>query len=172
MYSMWTAKCSYLHKLYPPHNYSAAMQAMYDNTVFHPILRLSKYACLQPNHTANNHLGLNRYSLERWPWSHPDLQPCDVLPRAAQDTSSPPGFQSRQWTPKLKRAPLSPPKGVGMQFGPYKFSYARLEGRLLEWQYIYGSIPQNNSWVWKWYKGFERGNDKWMKQCNKRVEEN
>jgi hypothetical protein len=36
-------------------------------------------------------------------------------------------------------------------------SFARLEGRLLEWDYLYHKKPDNSSWIWDYYKGDETG---------------
>jgi hypothetical protein len=135
---------------------------MYDTTLNHTVLRNTKYACLKPNHDAPNYLGLGRYALERWPFSHPDVKPCDVLPFGEGKVE--PDFP-QDWKPILRRAPHEKPKAVGIQFGPYKASFARLAGRLFEWEYVYGKIPTNNSWVWKWYRGFEEGTDQYFEKC-------
>jgi hypothetical protein len=135
---------------------------MYDTTLNHSILKHSQYACLKPNHDAPNFWGLGRYALERWPFSHPDVKPCDVLPNG--EGSVEPGFP-QHWSPQLRRAPHDAPKAVGIQFGPYKSSFARLAGRLFEWNYVYGKQPNPHSWVWKWYQGYEEGINNLMTKC-------
>ena len=187
---MWTAKCSYLTRLYyPPSNYSNAMKEMYDNTLLHPVLGPTKYKCLQPAYTSNNHLGTNRYALERYPFSHPYVLPCDVYPiglkvmyegeedgrggggsssSSSQATNPSTAAAKTVWKATLKRSPTKKPRGIGLQNGPYKHSFARLDGRLFEWKYIYNNtIPKNTSWVWKYYQGgFEHGAKGWLERNN------
>ena len=175
---MWTAKCSYLTKLYyPPSNYSNAMKEMYDQTLLHPVLGPTKYKCLQPAYTSNNHLGINRYALERYPFSHPYVLPCDVYPigfkvmyegEEASSRTTTVAVEKTLWKPALKRSPTKKPRGVGLQNGPNKHSFARLDGRLFEWKYIYNNtIPKPTSWVWKYYQGgFEHGAKGWLKRNN------
>lgn len=135
---------------------------MYDTTLNHSVLRNTKYACLIPNTDAPNHLGLGRYALERWPFSHPDVKPCDVLPYGEGEVE--PDFPQK-WQPRLQRAPHKKPRSIGIQYGPYKASFARLAGRLHEWEYVYGKIPENKSWIWKWYRGYEEGPKKYLERC-------
>ena len=161
---MWTAKCSYLNQLYyPPSNYSNVMKELYSQTIFHPTLSQTKYKCLQPNHTSNNHLGTNRYSLERYPFSHPYVKPCDIIPASIKNLNL---DNIEKWKPtKLQRGPTKSPDKIGLQYGIYKTSFARLYGRLFEWDYIYNLKPPNNSWVYKYYKGgYEHGSKHWMQK--------
>ena len=139
---------------------------MYDTTLNHTVLQNTKYACLRPNHDAPNFLGLGRYALERWPFSHPDVRPCEVLPYGEGQVNS---TFPQEWSPILQKAPHQKPKTIGIQFGPYKSSFARLAGRLFEWNYVYGKQPSNTSWVWKWYRGFEEGTEKYMAKCQARA---
>ena len=166
---MWTARCSYIRGLYPPQHYAAKLQEMYDTTLNHSTLQYTSqdYVCLKPYHNAPNFWGLGRYAYERWPVSHPNVKPCEVL------ISVLPNAQKR---PQLRKAPYESAKSVGITKGPYKSSFARLQGRLFEWNYIYGNnntttggggggVPPNNSWIWKWYRGYEEGTPGFLKQC-------
>ena len=160
--NMWSTKCSYVSSsLMSPRIYSAALLSMYNVTLLHPNhSETGKYACLRPQSMAPNHLGIGRYSNERWIFSHPDVQPCDVLP---MHLGQAPSDVSQKWVPRLQRSPTS--KNQGFRFGPGKASYSRLVGRLFEWQYLYGKSPPNTSWIWKEFQNFQDGDDKWMASC-------
>jgi len=161
---MWTARCSYIRRLYPPQEYSARLQEMFDQTLNHSMLQYSPpYACLKPYHDAPNFWGIGRYSLERWSLSHPDVKPCDVLPIGEGQLSW--DEFPQQWTAQLQKAPRDNAKASGITTGPNKSTWARLAGRLFEWQWVYNSTPPANSWVWKWYKGYEEGTPGFLKFC-------
>ena len=164
-HSMWTARCSYIQGLHPPNNYSNMLEFMYDTTLNHSQLSHTKYACLRPTKQSPNYLGLGRYAYERWPFSHPKVKPCDVVEREGDIDA---GEFPQTWQPNFRRAPHSKPKQVGIQFGPYKTSFARLAGRLFEWEFMYGLKPTNHSWIWKWYSGYEVGAPALLKNCTKK----
>jgi hypothetical protein len=147
---------SYIKGLKAPTEYGQLLQSMYDNTVNHTTKRYEpQYRCLRPRDMSINHLGVGRYALERWAFSHPTVTPCDIL-RLKKDFTDL-DYSMGNWTPPgLRRAPRLSPKAIGLW--TYKTSFARLEGRLFEWNYIYGMAPANSSWVWDWYRGnYERG---------------
>lgn len=151
--NMWSAKCSYVRHLISPKNYATAMAQMYSETLLHPTLGPSQYACLRPIHIQDNHLGLGRFAFERWIWSHPDVVPADVIPmRKINFTEFPP-----RWKPFLSRALKGSPKRMHLHRGFGESSFARLEGRLFEWRYLYHKEPTNSSWIWDYYKGYESG---------------
>jgi hypothetical protein len=148
-------------------NQSALSNNNNNNTTNNTTNNNNKYACLKPNRDAPNYLGLGRYAFERWPFSHPHVNPCDVLPMGEGRVES--DFPQTSWIPNLKRAPREKAAAVGIKGGPYKASFARLAGRLFEWHFLYdGKAPQNNSWVWKWYRGYEEGTKKWMEECREK----
>jgi hypothetical protein len=162
--NMWTARCSYVRGLYPPQNYSAKIQEMYDTTLNHSILQHSpEFVCLRPYDTAANFWGIGRYALERWALSHPDVNPCEVLPFGEREVSYTEFPQT--WVAKPRKAPSSSAKKSGIESGPYKSTFARLKGRLFEWQYIYNKTPPANSWIWTFYKGYEDGAPMFQKKC-------
>ena len=151
--NMWTAKCSYIRKLIPPAQYARSMQQFYNDTLLHPQLGQTRYKCLQPIHWKGNHLGLGRYAYERWVWNHPDVVPADIIPMGNINlTNYPP-----TWKPRLSRSLKGSPKRMALHQGFGISSFARLEGRLLEWDYLYHKRPSNSSWIWSYYKGYETG---------------
>jgi hypothetical protein len=151
--NMWTAKCSYIRNLLPPVGYAEDMDRFYNDTILHPELGNTKYACLQPIHWKENHLGTGRYAYERWVWSHPDVIPADVIPfKKINFTEFPP-----VWKPRLGRSLKGSPVRMGLDRGFGQSSFARLEGRLLEWKYLYHKEPGNSSWIWDYYEGYQTG---------------
>jgi len=114
---------------------------------------MASSSCLQPISAKENHLGLGRYAYERWVWSHPDVIPADVIPMGKINvTEFPP-----TWTPSFRRSLMGSPKRMGLHRGIGESSFARLEGRLYEWDYLYHKAPSNDSWIWDYYKGYETG---------------
>ena len=153
--NMWTAKCAYVQHLLPPIQYESAMQRMYSETIFHPKKGKTEFACLRPLSLKKNHLGLGRYAYERWVWSHPDVEPAEVVPygQTFDFTKFP-----QEWMPALGRAAKAGPKFFEMDNGMRLSSFARLEGRLFEWKYLYHQEPKNTSWIWTFYHGgYETG---------------
>ena len=101
--------------------------------------------------------------MERWIWTHPTLEPCNILPRPMAQISGEFPQTTTTWTPRLHRAP---DKTVGFYLKHEKNSFARLEGRLLEYQYLYGQLPPETSWIWKYYTPkFRQGNDAFLTRC-------
>jgi hypothetical protein len=151
--NMWSAKCSYVRNLISPKDYATSMQRMYNETLLHASLGPTRYSCLRPIHLKNNHLGLGRFAYERWVWSHPDVVPADVIPmRKINFTEFPP-----VWKPALSRALKGSPRRMSLHKGFGESSFARLEGRLFEWSYLYRKEPGNSSWIWDYYEGYETG---------------
>lgn len=162
--NMWAASCSYIRGLYPPRDYANKLQEMYDTTLNHSVLQYSAdYVCLKPYERAANFWGLGRYALERWVLSHPFVKPCEVLPMGEREVSYTDFPQ--EWQAKLRKAPTSSAKKSGIEQGPYKSTFARLKGRLFEWDYMYQLAPPPHSWIWKFYKGYEDGAPVFLRKC-------
>jgi hypothetical protein len=148
--NMWTAKCKYIRDLVRPTGYATAMQDFYDHVILSSEVQST---CLRPITMKDNHLGLGRYAYERWVWSHPNVIPADVIPmRKVNFSEFPP-----TWTPALGRSLKGSPKRMALDRGMGESSFARLEGRLLEWDFLYHRRPANDSWIWDYYRGYETG---------------
>lgn len=162
--NMWTAQCSYIRQLYPPQDYAMRLQQMYDTTLNHSVLQYSpQYVCLKPYDPAPNFWGLGRYAYERWALSHPKVKPCTSLPMAEGHVD--PDEFPPLWQPKFRKAPQDSAKSMGIETGPYKSTFARLQGRLFEWEFLYNQTPPSYSWIWKFYKGYEQGAPMFLKKC-------
>ena len=156
---MWTAKCSYVKELYEPLKYAQAMEEMYNNTLRHPILGNTTYACMQPSTWRGTHVGTGRYTSERWVYSHPDVTPCSSLGFVTV------GKATTDFTPRLLREPRHNAHQSSLTNHRFQNAFARLEGRLFEWDYLYGKKPPEDSWIWNYYKDYQTGTEEYFREC-------
>ncbi len=155
--NFWLAKCNYVRKLLPPQVFQTIRSNIF-RRLLHPNHKLpaSPFYCLAAFLFATRHhwrtieevprriqqaVGAGRYSNERWISSHPDVVPCDTLDSAFRTTASDFTSQTRQIQGKR-----------GMR---YKYEWFRMHGRLYEFYQLYGRIPSNTSFFWKFYNGTE-----------------
>jgi hypothetical protein len=162
--NMWTAHCSYIRNLLPPQQYESKVLNMYESTVNHTVLGPTKYACIRPHDVTRRFLGLERYAMERWALNHPDVQPCDSQSKQDIRHLKRDKKPATNFTPKLVPAPQKRAKTSGIASLPT--SWERLAGRLFEWDYLYQKKPPKSSWVWKYYKGYEKGTKQFLKDCS------
>lgn len=184
---MWTASCSYVRKLYEPRHFAAAMERLHEellsmnnNNTDTDNDNEQDQACFhQPKQWSLNHLGTGRFAAERWAFSHPHVQPCSSLPRnvkiarvPSKRLLQPPTDQSSKamdplWNPTLTTEPRKPPAASGLTLRKFQTSFARLPGRLREWQALYpdNARPPPNSWIWSYYQNFVNGTQKHFDYC-------
>jgi hypothetical protein len=167
--NMWTAHCSYIRKLLPPRTYESALLDMHQETLNHIILGPTKYACIRPYKSSSLLLGLGRYAMERWAFNHPYVEPCDSLTKREMRKLKDGDKSASNFTPKLTPAPQKGAKVSGI--AGISTSWERLAGRLFEWDYLYQKTPPQSSWVWKYYKGYEQGTEKFLNACTAIQEE-
>jgi hypothetical protein len=167
--NMWTAHCSYIRNLLPPRKYETAVIDMHQEMLNHSILGPTKYACIRPYKQSNQLLGIGRYAMERWPFNHPHVKPCDSLTKKDMRNLKQGGMSSSTFSPKLTPAPQKGAKVSGI--GGISSSWERLAGRLFEWNHLYHTEPPTSSWVWKYYKGYEQGTEKFLNVCTAIKEE-
>lgn len=70
------------------------------------------------------------------------------------------------FTPRLQREPRLRTTQSPLTNHRFHTAFARLEGRLFEWDYLYGKSPPENSWIWKYYKDYETGTEDFFRECN------
>jgi hypothetical protein len=163
--NMWTAQCSFVKSLVAPVRWVAARTALYKHVITttpdeFPCLtkflaeRIDDQGYFNLTDKEHNKLGLGRYAMETWIFSHPDANACIVLgERRLMSFSG--GLEP--WDPDLQ-----PVRGNNTE--PLKFTgfasepWFHLKGRLLEMSYHYGSQPSDsNSFFWDSYKNVWTG---------------
>jgi hypothetical protein len=170
---MWTAKCSYVRKLLPPKTFEAQIDSLFKKTRelqkkgrivngLYPFIK----AGTEPY---KGRFGLERFALEHWVGSHPDLQPCDVCGNLAgdlKDWGENGGDQRNEsdfiWS-MAPHHPLSPRPGYWWPLQRSRIhqilkdkdsrmrEYFLLPGFLHKWIHLYNATPPASSWVWSWY---------------------
>lgn len=144
--NMWLAKCSYIAKLLPPKEYKERRIEMFRELLRPPsngaktgkrnkhdtnqcLTKLFNRSSPEGADIFKQHegivrtVGMGRYINEVWPYSHPDLEPCDADYTLGK--------------PLLDRRDAVSPR--------FQHAWLRLPGRLWEYQYIYNQIPSINS---------------------------
>jgi hypothetical protein len=154
--AMWTGNCSYLKTLIPPKDFDARRQEMFravrDNETLQQKLHCVKK--LVENFEEGKSFGgdqwkymsIQRYAMEHWAFSSPDLQPCVTVPKTIM------GIDSKKWQPNLT-------VGVGVPSFSFERATAtgwyQMEGRKWEYQYLYGRLPPPSSFFWKIYSNVQ-----------------
>lgn len=157
--NMWTASCRYVRTLVPPLSYNKT------TAVVEQLLLLNAQGVLQSELLRKDRIdywGVDRYQYEHWIAGHPALlHPCERLPAQVtlqdvvlQDT---PTRELQQ----LYRAPQRPGFCVGNVWEAHEHLWhhppARyremwlLPGRLAQAELLYGQLPPEDSWMWRWY---------------------
>ena len=170
--NMWTAQCSYVRKLLPPVGFKAQMDVLYKKTrelEKEGKLTNGMYPYFEEKVISNpikSLFGVERFALEHWVGSHPDLQPCDVSGKYAGDPTvwTEDGLSEKDFVWSM--APHQ-----YLRYGPtywwaFRVSkihyilrdrerrmreYFLLPGFLHKWIHLYNATPPASSWVWSWY---------------------
>lgn len=150
--NMWTADCSYIQALIPPNQFMNKMNEMYaslETCASNSSCTTSTAIHLQPDMTwPDNYLGLGRHAMEAWAYSHPHVRPCATMEEAYMSKPS-----LDEWTPKLLKAPKQNTiRGIGPRT---EFPWFQREGKLYQYDYLYGETPPSNSWFWGTYQHFK-----------------
>ena len=135
--NMWTAKCSYVEKLYPILDFDAA------------VTEIAAHYLTNCSFCPDFSVGSGRYANEHWVHTHPQVNPCDVY----TDLEFVAGYPSLgDVLPpfSLSNAPRTFPGLQSMDFmtGPQ----VRLTYRLYEMEQLFNATPTNDSFVWNWYQ--------------------
>jgi len=164
--NMFTATCEYVKRLREPAEFEEIMEKVAGDAL---VWKLRKMIGTNLFDFDPELLGLSQYNTLHWIGSHPNLKPCDVAPVkyswfggliAPNDYSSSKSYDFR-WAlaPRRSSAPLDTPLALARQLEDKVRTdeaktfqeYWYLAGQIQKWHSIYGTVPREDSWVWKWY---------------------
>ena len=154
--NMWTSECDYVRKLIPPKEFEPRRREMFkylqgsrrDEFPCLSKLLLDKVIDVDGNFNTTDvcqSIGLCRYAMETWIFSHPDVIPCNALVGMLSDYTT--GLD--KWTPRLTRVYVQSRK----QFGIYKDPWFLKRGRLWEMEYHYGQRPSTEN---RFFRNYDR----------------
>lgn len=161
--NMWAADCAYVRQLLPPAStlYLQKRQQVVQQFLLY---RLKGHMKSQLLRDRRDYFGLDRYAVEHWIGSHPDLRPCDMdpvgsLPAIFRRNA---GVDSVASTFNFSLAPRHPGFAVTNVLRGHERLHAHpedrlreyylLPGHLLKWNALYDARwPVDDSWVWKWF---------------------
>eukprot|EP00525_Craspedostauros_australis_P010483 CAMPEP_0198133706 /NCGR_PEP_ID=MMETSP1442-20131203/59706_1 /TAXON_ID= /ORGANISM="Craspedostauros australis, Strain CCMP3328" /LENGTH=371 /DNA_ID=CAMNT_0043794837 /DNA_START=701 /DNA_END=1816 /DNA_ORIENTATION=+ len=165
--NFFVAQCQYVQQLLPPTTYRQRKDYLHGmlgtfNTTSSPLSQnftmtpqhLEKgkrlihssspsAAFLQNSTRRKSWIGVGRNAMEHWVHSHPNVQPCDVHPtyRGAYVLLNR-GIE--KFRPTVLQVPSMRTSKHKAEFAPW----FQLEGRLLEWEWMYNAVPNNDSWIY------------------------
>ena len=160
--NIWSAQCSHVQKLLPPLEYRRQLAIVAN--ISRTETSIWKHGLYHPR---KDHLGVDRFANEHWVTSHPDTKPYDLFgetstlfPYLTEKERREAGARQLQ-AMVAPRIPLS--KGDWIRFDIQRFrelvaqdgirphDYFLLPGIVFRFYKIYGSFPQSDSWIWKYY---------------------
>ena len=154
--NMFVADCDYIRELIPPKDFALRKQQVHDRGyddihagVIQALPRHQRQAYRRA-FRKESWSGLNRFAMEQWAYSHPNVQPCDVYRG--------PEFTYVDVDKKVSSKDLFLPKRQTFvntrrveKDSKDRHSWYSLPGRLYEWYHLYNATPPSTSWVWKFY---------------------
>jgi hypothetical protein len=161
--NMWSADCKHIASLIAPAAFGGALAAMH-NVVDHnmTLKQWFKPARSDVSWQADraSWTGLDRTAYEYWVASHPNTKPCDVW----GDTELEAGGRGRRgggyMLPTNRSWLLERRTFAGREtVSELRHPWFALQGRLYQWQVLYGQAPEAKSWAWKFwaYSHYKKG---------------
>ena len=181
--NFFTARCSYIKELLPPETYVKELET---NVV--PIIHRMKTQGkltfgMFPYDDA--YIGLGRFSNEHWPCSHPSVQLCDVTGNTTiidwKTNNHPIPTNDFTWSlfPHSNEEQLPIGKNNNAkrknnnknQQKKRLREYYHMAGNMLKWITLYNQIPNDSSWVWKYYPEGQTWKEGYTKYGNMTLDE-
>ena len=165
--NFFVAKCSYVRRLKRPSEFIQKMALVVDD-----VQRLQDpelFTMNLYNPADEGAFGLDRYSSELWIGSHPSIVPCDLswtndfshwtqdarnVSNEVQFAMAPRADINGPWFRMWKRIRTLKDRRSRLH------DYFLLSGFLFRWHNIYGELPPEDSWVWRWYPDGEKWRSK------------
>lgn len=181
--NVWTADCSYVKDLVPPTEHEAKARASVGDAFLRRSVKQFQMEMKDVPPVWN--LGIGRYANEWWIASHPSLHPCDFSASVPDNNDCERTKQFIMWmqktvedrdyranaaslvstfTPDAPYRPYRLPRRFrdGTETINLKNEYFALPGKIHRWLELYAQLPDQNSWVWKY---FPEGED-WKNRVN------
>ena len=149
--NMFVADCDYIVKLMPPAKYIKAKEALaikFWNSTWES-LGLPPYPNLdkkQEQLYRKGSMGIGRFAMEHWAYSHPSVRPCDVF-HEKYDYRTPPAHPRKL----VAERQIAPQGNASFSDIESYHPWFRLPARLYEYRELYSQVPPNNSWVYRAY---------------------
>jgi len=140
--NMWLGRCSYISRLMEPRRFQFKMNELIER------YSLYKYT------DSSAFIGAGRFAMEHWVHSHPDVRPCDVFNviGSLQGYHNLDNFET--WKLDQSLAPRHPIEFYAHNIQDFNFYTSwsfDLNARVAEWDFLYGILPSQNSWIWPYY---------------------
>lgn len=152
---MWTAQCSYIRELHPPDKFGNKIESLMSMVMQHPKSPSDPKPTFQ-QYQDEYFVGRGRFALEHWLGSHPSARPCDVYSGEYLSGYNDLPSATDLWTPDLQPAPRFP-VSVFQKRAPRDGNWFCGQARLLEFQYLYGQPPPQDSFLWEFYSQAFKG---------------
>ena len=152
--NFWQAPCDYVSRLLEPKVYEETISNLaVSNFTFHLYQN-------QMRRRGDNLIGRGRFAFEMWIGSHPTVVPCDqspVLPLEPWQTADPKVAREWQLAPRFefdnpwRFIDLKGLENILANKTLRDTEFFLLPGLIHKWKLLYGSLPDESSWIWKWY---------------------
>ena len=157
--NMFSANCDYVKNLLPPRKFEKEMNDLGDDSM---IMNVRDKFSLSLFPFTPQTLGMQQYSVEHWIGTHPYLKPCDVAPLDDDSLNKPFPTHKNDYSwgmaPRRSCAPPGHPvnnekESLGKRMSHVVLrEYYFLAGHLFRWYRLYNAAPDENSWVWQWFR--------------------
>lgn len=150
--NMFVAECDYVQKLIPPNRFAEAKETAitkarsltWEQLGFPAKPRRSRLYQFE----RDSWVGVKRYAMEHWVYSHPSVRPCDVYHfEFKYSRFRPPA----NWDTLLPDRQLAPLGDENLRMSKKFHPWFLLPGRLYEYRELYSQVPPNTSWVYSQY---------------------
>ena len=145
--NMWTAQCSYIRNLHRPDKFAEKMENLM-SAILHA-RNLPKPSL--PEYESQCFVGVGRYALEHWVPSHPTIRPCDVYPEGYLWNYDNIPASTYDWAPDIQPAPRFSLSTFVRTLPRRVSTWPCGQGHLLEYRYLYGERPPEDSFLWSFY---------------------
>ncbi len=172
--NMWTSKCNYVRKLIPPKAFKTKKGEFIQivKKASSPIEGTKKISVVLDDGkttfkyhkskawmlSSPSMMGIERFAMEHWIGSHPDLKPCDVfspkngVPIFRYGTTIDKQITASSLDLKLEKAPGMDMKEFWKEKNFVLHPWFKKPGRLYEYKVLYSKEPSGSSWFHSFWR--------------------